>query len=366
MTIRYQCEECGSVLNIRDEKAGTQGRCPKCKGEFRVPDPDGGSEAQARPLVIASAPAHDQQPEDAAAGPDSHFELSTALADPATDGGDSNLSDDEIEKILESGPAPKRGGYLVIENDEAIDEDADDWAKEDEGEVRRAKGKPPRRGAAPAAAPPATTAAGIAKSLMARGDKGGGGELDPQRATRAFGQGERDVTDEEGYSVKEVVLYFSKYIGPAAAGIVLALGIYWWWYSQWLRGDLPPLAPVSGVVTLDGAPLALAYITFLPEGADPKKQDLNLGSSSALTDANGKYTLSYTALAPGAVIGKHRVQITSTNQTGVQILPPHYNERTTLTAEVPKGGNRQLNFDLKSAKETSAEPAVGGFNPAGQ
>ena len=37
MTIRFTCNECGSVLKIKDELAGTRGKCPKCKAEFIVP-----------------------------------------------------------------------------------------------------------------------------------------------------------------------------------------------------------------------------------------------------------------------------------------------------------------------------------------
>jgi phage FluMu protein Com len=39
MTIRYTCVGCESVLKIKDEKAGTQGKCPKCKADFLVPQP---------------------------------------------------------------------------------------------------------------------------------------------------------------------------------------------------------------------------------------------------------------------------------------------------------------------------------------
>ena len=41
MTIRYTCAECGAVLNIKEELAGTQGHCPRCQGEFTVPDAEG-------------------------------------------------------------------------------------------------------------------------------------------------------------------------------------------------------------------------------------------------------------------------------------------------------------------------------------
>jgi len=39
MTIRYTCPECSSVLKIKDELAGTAGKCPKCRTKFVVPAP---------------------------------------------------------------------------------------------------------------------------------------------------------------------------------------------------------------------------------------------------------------------------------------------------------------------------------------
>ena len=37
MTIRFTCAECASVLKIKDELAGTNAKCPKCKTKFVVP-----------------------------------------------------------------------------------------------------------------------------------------------------------------------------------------------------------------------------------------------------------------------------------------------------------------------------------------
>ena len=58
MTIRYTCAGCESVLKIKDEKAGANGKCPKCKTEFVVPFPIDGNgidiEVLAAPKVSAS------------------------------------------------------------------------------------------------------------------------------------------------------------------------------------------------------------------------------------------------------------------------------------------------------------------------
>lgn len=115
--------------------------------------------------------------------------------------------------------------------------------------------------------------------------------------------------------------------------------------------DTPPLGTVSGVVTLDDKPLADAEVTFQPEKGRP-----SLGK----TDSQGNYTLAYTVNENGALIGPHKVLITTaveafSDETGEgqdrearpEILPPKYNAQTTLTAEVKPGANT-IDFPLKS------------------
>ena len=58
MSIRYKCEECGSVLKVKDELAGTKGKCPKCKTRFVVPELD---EAEVSEPPKADAPQEESQ-----------------------------------------------------------------------------------------------------------------------------------------------------------------------------------------------------------------------------------------------------------------------------------------------------------------
>ena len=37
MGIRFQCHHCGHPLHVKDFQAGRKGRCPECKGQFRIP-----------------------------------------------------------------------------------------------------------------------------------------------------------------------------------------------------------------------------------------------------------------------------------------------------------------------------------------
>lgn len=101
--------------------------------------------------------------------------------------------------------------------------------------------------------------------------------------------------------------------------------------------DAPELGQVSGIVTLDGAPLADANITFMPEG---------VRSSSATTDSTGKYELIYIRDEKGAAIGKHAVVI-SKLKNEVETIPAKYSGESELTADVKEGTN-EFNFDLTS------------------
>ncbi|NUQ64626.1 MAG: carboxypeptidase regulatory-like domain-containing protein [Pirellulales bacterium] len=107
----------------------------------------------------------------------------------------------------------------------------------------------------------------------------------------------------------------------------------------------PELAAVSGIVTLDGQPLAGATVEFQPPKGSP---------STGVTDSSGAYRLAYTARKQGAMLGKHSVRITfvaeKTDAEGnsvasPQLLPPKYNRNSELTAEVKPGSNK-LDFQL--------------------
>ncbi|HVJ84336.1 MAG TPA: hypothetical protein VM452_01765, partial [Caulifigura sp.] len=37
MSIRVTCEKCGVVLKVKEELAGTKGKCPACRGTLNVP-----------------------------------------------------------------------------------------------------------------------------------------------------------------------------------------------------------------------------------------------------------------------------------------------------------------------------------------
>lgn len=101
----------------------------------------------------------------------------------------------------------------------------------------------------------------------------------------------------------------------------------------------PTLAPVTGVITLDGKALADAEITFKPEQGR---------HSTSHTDGQGRYELQYKPDTMGAIVGRHHVKIFKFDVTTMkQLVPLKYNASSELTAEVEDRDN-ELNFDLVS------------------
>ncbi|NLS95720.1 MAG: carboxypeptidase regulatory-like domain-containing protein [Planctomycetaceae bacterium] len=108
--------------------------------------------------------------------------------------------------------------------------------------------------------------------------------------------------------------------------------------------------PVTGKVTLDGSPLPDAKVSFMPS------DDQGL-PTIGVTDASGIYSLRQTADMEGAPAGSYTVRIATYREGNVDAdppipevrerVPPHYNLRTTLKAEIAPKANA-IDFDLRS------------------
>ena len=126
-------------------------------------------------------------------------------------------------------------------------------------------------------------------------------------------------------------------------GLVVALALISTSACRSKPDDQPDLGKVSGVVTMDGAPLAGVQVSFAPEEGR---------ASQAITDSEGKYELSYIGKTKGAKVGSHKVYITTyieddsdpEAQKTKETIPKKYNKETTLTANVEEGSNT---FDFK-------------------
>jgi hypothetical protein len=333
MTIRYKCEECGAALNINDELAGTAGSCPRCQVEFTVPG------AAAEPAIAKAAPRPAKLP-----------------GDP--------LSDDDIGDILNSPESRSASPGYGTASDEGHDDaeedeprsrkkharfDAEDL-EDDEAAARR---KQKKKGSKPTDEPKADSAhsADIARHLMGRGDKLAVEEPE-KKSKRPFG-GEERKREGELTSIKDVVTYLTKVGWPFALGVAAFIGLCVWIYISMQKTlNLPPLAPVSGRITVDGKPLNLAIVEFIPEDG---VKNLGLSASFGFTDKDGNYSLTYAADVAGAYIGKHQVQIKLNDQTGTQLIAPEYStSKSTLTADVKKGAP-PYNFDIPSVSAATGK-----------
>ena len=111
----------------------------------------------------------------------------------------------------------------------------------------------------------------------------------------------------------------------------------------------PQIAPVSGRVTLDGKPLAMAEVKFEPPVGR---------ASHGRTNDNGEYQLRYTRDEMGALVGQHTVRILSATEVTLpggkfvlrpQMVPPQYNTKSDVKREVKAEDNR-FDFDISSKK----------------
>ncbi|WP_417385005.1 carboxypeptidase regulatory-like domain-containing protein [Gimesia sp.] len=109
--------------------------------------------------------------------------------------------------------------------------------------------------------------------------------------------------------------------------------------------ETPPLAEVSGTVTIDGKPVSGASVIF-----EPKFQ---AASASGGTDKDGKFTLMYGDIS-GAAIGDYIVRVfhygDDPELPQESLVPESYGAASTLTATVKEGKN-EIDFDLKGKKK---------------
>lgn len=137
-----------------------------------------------------------------------------------------------------------------------------------------------------------------------------------------------------------------------------------WWFAVvavavcGCSGSEYPLAKVSGVVTLDGQPLEGAKLVFSPKGSS--ENPFPGPKSTGKTDAEGRFQLTTTEGDRGAVIGDHRVRITTLLQAGdpddpfsavtitPEKVPYYYQTKGRLDTEVPAEGLDELRFFFQS------------------
>jgi hypothetical protein len=107
------------------------------------------------------------------------------------------------------------------------------------------------------------------------------------------------------------------------------------------------LSEVSGTVQIDGKPLAEGEIIF--EAAD------NSVAPSSAVIALGKYTLK---VAPGpkkvrirASRASGKIDPMMKTKTLESIIPPEFNDKTTLKADIKPGKNDGVDFQVKESSK---------------
>jgi len=125
------------------------------------------------------------------------------------------------------------------------------------------------------------------------------------------------------------------------------------------RGDALPREPISGTVTLDGAPLKSGSILFEPTAQGAVSSGGMIADGSFRVSRNdgpipGTYRVMIfaagAARAPAQpdVVPGQETKSAASSRLGVGLIPIRYNLKTELTAEVKSGGPNTYTFDLKS------------------
>jgi len=120
----------------------------------------------------------------------------------------------------------------------------------------------------------------------------------------------------------------------------------------------PPIAGVEGTVTMDGKPLPLAAVVFIPENGRP---------AGATTDDAGRYVLTFSEGRKGALPGNSKVLITTKRDprmssdgkplpSSPETVPMKYNARTELKFVIENGKQNVADFQLDSKGPVAKSP----------
>jgi len=107
---------------------------------------------------------------------------------------------------------------------------------------------------------------------------------------------------------------------------------------------LPPLARVTGRVTLDGKPVTTGIIVFVPDTDKGNDGPMAVGAM----DRDGRYTL-FTLKAEGAKVGWHKVRVEEPLGQGWAVPARYANTASSgLTAEVKADEDNVIDFKLST------------------
>ncbi len=292
MTIRYTCSDCQSVLKIKDEKAGTKAKCPKCKTPFVVPQPgddEDGIEIESEAPAAQSPPVDDMV--------DMPIELTPEVS----------ASDDFDPMDVLSGPGPassqdRRSAAPVTPA--ARKPSMADLMKD----LEAAKKKEAKKSSAEMSR---TTAA---SSLQTSGSAADMLSKAYQQKRESASAPPRSAKDVKAAEERALLLGFIKTraLPVLLLLIVVAYGLNWWLGQPTYNGV--PLYSAVGVVTKGGSPLSGVKVIFEPIQNDP--QDAR-SSYQGESDADGRFTLHVSSEIEGAAAGEYNVSFMDKNWAAI-------------------------------------------------
>lgn len=321
MTIRYTCSECGSVLKIKDELAGTPGKCPKCKTKFTVPEPGHGEdEAAASAEQKAPAKAKAEKPTASAPAGGDDFDVDSFLME----GGP--VAPKEESKTPSGPPKDSRGRRRIVPTNE-------------DDELH----------------PEASSAAAAAQAAMGGGAASANAkDLLTQTAensrVRASSMPEEESGPRFDFSTVRAQLMQS---APMIVGAIVGIAVLYFGMAYMMSNPrkLPDLANVSGSVTLNGKPMKNMYVMLTPvkKSAEYNGREIRLTTAMGLTDDEGYYEAKYFDDVEGVPIGKVRLWLQPLNPEDQMKIPPQYVSPSNDIREVREAGNEgKFNLELKT------------------
>ncbi len=316
MTIRYTCTGCESVLKIKDEKAGTNGKCPKCKLEFVVPAVDAddeGSEVESEPV--------DEPTEDPVDLVDMPIELTPDVPD---------TEDFDPLAVLGGSTTPSAKGSKKNDPPPITGDRKPSVAelmKEFEATKKKGRDEKSTSEISRPSASSAVETSGSAASAL----------------TRAYQQ-KRDSASAPSLSAKDAKAAAERtlrmdFIKTKAGPGILIVGVLLFGYIWWMNHEPyvgPPLFDVTGQVMHSGQPVPGIQIMFEPVGGG---MDDNRALMMVTSDGQGNFRLMYTPLYYGAPAGSYRIGLMDANGA-----PIPQTEELTFKVEEKDDNNFKINY----------------------
>lgn len=312
MTIRYECPECSAVMKIKPEKAGQQGKCPKCKFEFTIPEESPAPE----PVLVA---------EDLV---DMPREVTPAVVLPRQTGAASDefdpmgvLNSDSASGGVSGGPG---AGDIKPSVADLMREHQEKKAREEAKRIKRQQKK------------------NAINPLLSDLETSGSAA---DAITRTYERKREESSDAAPLSrderrAKEERAAFLRFVLQTSAVAVLVIGFAWGLFSYVLSSPGAEVVGVTGRVTAKGQPLSGYRIQFTPIQAI-NGPELEGNTSSARITGSGDFTLLYDPQTPGAIVGLHRVVIE--DAFGLKVpVPPEFAE--VEVTEDPEKNVFEFNF----------------------